>query len=109
MWGLRIQNEREQNELPLLSTSYQLKKRFGEKANPVKRIFFANITGVEKNPWTTMTTDERLHFETSALDNSRRNGDQLALSTQSIKPNFLVNPASTIPAPQFLKELARFI
>ena len=53
-----------------------------------------------------MKTDERLHLETSALENSLRNGDQLTLSTQFIKPNFLVNPA---PAPHFPKELARFI
>ena len=56
-----------------------------------------------------MKTDERLHLETSALENSLRNGDQLTLSTQLIKPNFLVNPAPTNPASQFLKELARFI
>ena len=74
---------------------------------PVKIIFFANITGVEKNPWTTMKTDERLHLEMSALENSLRNGDQLTLSTQLIKPNFLVSPPT--PAPQFLKELARLL
>ena len=56
-----------------------------------------------------MKTDERLHLETSALENSLRNGDQLTLSSQLIKPNFLVNPAPTNPASQFLKELARFI
>ena len=54
-----------------------------------------------------MKTDERLHLETSALENSLRNGDQLTLSTQLIKPNFLVSP--TTPAPQFLKELARLL
>ena len=73
---------------------------------PVKIIFFADKTRVEKNPWTVVKTDERLHLETSALEDSLRNGDQLTLSTQFIKPNFLVNPA---PAPQFPKELARFI
>ena len=92
-----------------------LKIRFGElvirlHAKPlpillkyhVKRIFFANITGVEKNPWMTMKTDKRLHREMSSLENSIRNGDQLTLSN----PNFLVNPTS---APPFLKELVRFI
>ena len=54
-----------------------------------------------------MKTDERLHLETSALENSLRNGDQLTLSTQLIKPNFLVSPPT--PAPQFLKELARLL
>ena len=72
----------------------------------VKINFFADKTRVEKNPWTVVKTDERLHLETSALEDSLRNGDQLTLSTQFIKPNFLVNPA---PAPHFPKELARFI
>ena len=47
-----------------------------------------------------------LFLETSALENSLRNGDQLTLSTQLMKPNFFVN---LTPAPQFLEEFARFI
>ena len=74
---------------------------------PVK-IFFSDITGVEKNPWTTMKTDERLHLETSALENSLRNGNQVVtLSTQLIKSNFLIKPPPPTP-PQhhsFLKNL----
>ena len=77
--------------------------------NTPSKEFFANITGLKKNPWTTTKTDERLHLETSALENSLRNGDQLTSSTQLRKPNFHVNPAPTTPAPQFLKELVRFI
>ena len=60
-----------------------------------------------------MKTDERLHLETSALENSLRNGNQVVtLSTQLIKSNFLIKPPPPpypTPAPQFLKELARFI
>ena len=79
--------------------------------NTPSKYFFADITGVEKNPWTTMKTDERLHLETSALENSLRNGNQVVtLSTQLIKSNFLIKPPPhPTPAPQFLKELARFI
>ena len=59
--------------------------------NTPSKYFFADITGVEKNPWTTMKTDERLHLETSALENSLRNGNQVVtLSTQLIKSNFLI-------------------
>ena len=62
---------------------------------------------MEKNPRTTMKTDEQLHLETSALENSLGNGNQVVtLSTQLIKSNSLIKPT---PAPQFLKELARFI
>ena len=79
--------------------------------NTPSKYFFSDITGVEKNPWTTMKTDERLHLETSALENSLRNGNQVVtLSTQLIKSDFLIKPPPyPTPAPQFLKELARFI
>ena len=67
--------------------------------NTPSKYFFADITGVERNPWTTMKTDERLHLETSALENSLRNGNQVVtLSTQLIKSNFLIKP----PPPQLL-------
>ena len=62
---------------------------------------------MEKNPWTTMKTDERLHLETSALENSLRNGNQVVtLSTQLIKSNFLIKPPPTPPQHHsFLKNL----
>ena len=75
--------------------------------NTPSKYFFADITGVEKNPWTTMKTDERLHLETSALENSLRNGNQVVtLSTQLIKSNFLIKPPPTPPQHHsFLKNL----
>ena len=55
-----------------------------------------------------MKTDERLHLETSALENSLRNGNQVVtLSTQLIKSDFLIKPPPPTP-PQhhsFLKNL----
>ena len=54
-----------------------------------------------------MKTDERLHLETSALENSLRNGNQVVtLSTQLIKSNFLIKPPPTPPQHHsFLKNL----
>ena len=56
-----------------------------------------------------MKTDERLHLETSALENSLRNGNQVVtLSTQLIKSNFLIKPPPPPTPPQhhsFLKNL----
>ena len=75
--------------------------------NTPSKYFFSDITGVEKNPWTTMKTDERLHLETSALENSLRNGNQVVtLSTQLIKSDFLIKPPPTPPQHHnFLKNL----
>ena len=56
-----------------------------------------------------MKTDERLHLETSALENSLRNGNQVVtLLTQLIKSNFLIKPLPPPTPPQyhsFLKNL----
>ena len=54
-----------------------------------------------------MKTDERLHLETSALENSLRNGNQVVtLSTQLIKSNFLIKLPPTPPQHHsFLKNL----